>query len=49
MGSLRERLEEYERLLENLSLQGDSATQLAIQKVLRKVTAPCRWQGSDAY
>lgn len=37
---MRGKLEEYERLLELLSVQVDSATQLAIQNVLRKVSIP---------
>ncbi|KAI9675074.1 MAG: hypothetical protein M1817_001481 [Caeruleum heppii] len=36
MGSLQERVEDYEQLLRQLSINGDSATQLAIQKALDK-------------
>ncbi|KAI9883599.1 MAG: hypothetical protein M1823_004635 [Watsoniomyces obsoletus] len=36
LGDLQERVEEYERLLEQLSRRGDSATQLAIQQTLRR-------------
>ena len=40
MGSLQERVDEYEQLLRHLSIRGDSATQLAIQKALKKSTTP---------
>ncbi|KAI9821483.1 MAG: hypothetical protein M1832_003330 [Thelocarpon impressellum] len=36
MGNLQERIDEYEQLLRQLSIRGDSATQLAIQKALEK-------------
>lgn len=39
MGSLQDRVEEYERLLETLSGQVDPATRQTIQQVLHKVGA----------